>query len=49
MCEWLHAGSEISQALEESADGFGFVMALQVIGAKLLVLDAVAEHKAGSR
>ena len=47
MCEWLHVASEVSEALEESAEGLGFVMALEVIGAEVLVLDAVTQHEVG--
>ncbi len=43
----IDVATQIGEALEESFDGLCLVMMIEVIGAKVQVFDAVAQHEVG--
>lgn len=44
-----HFAAEIAQSADQPLDGLGSIVAIEVIGAEIRILNAVAQHEVGGR
>lgn len=49
MGDWIDMTPEVGEALEEAVDSFVGIMAVEVIGSNVGVLDVAPEHVIGGR